>query len=43
MPTHIDDKLRRTALIHLDLLEQDKVLGRMSPSPYTGSSPTCGS
>ena len=39
MPTHIEDKLRRAALIHLDLLEQEKVLGRLSPSPYAWLQP----
>ncbi|MDT0506920.1 hypothetical protein [Novosphingobium sp. MMS21-SN21R] len=39
MTTHTQDKLRRAALIHLELAELDQIYGRAAPSPYAWLQP----
>lgn len=40
MTSHITDKLRRAMLIHLELIELEKLFGRTAPSPYAWLQPT---
>ena len=40
MTTNLQDKLRRAALIHLELVELDQIYGRSEPSPYPWLQPT---
>ena len=40
MNTHIDRKERRAMLIHLELIELEKLFGRTAPTPYPWLQPT---
>lgn len=40
MPTNLQDKLRRAALIHFELVELDQIFGRAEPSPYPWLQPS---